>query len=58
MQTVSHRRAALDDFVTRLRQTLSGNILDVRLFGSEARGDATAQSDAAKVAPPKEGMAI
>ena len=26
-----------------LRQTLSGNVLDVRLFGSESRGDATAQ---------------
>ena len=29
----------------RLRQALSGNMLDVRLFGSEARGEATSESD-------------
>ena len=33
------------EFVERLRQALSGNILDVRLFGSEARGEATSESD-------------
>ena len=33
------------EFVERLRRALPGNIVDVRLFGSEARGDATAESD-------------
>ncbi len=32
-------------FVERLRQTLPINVLDVRLFGSEARGEATPESD-------------
>jgi predicted nucleotidyltransferase len=31
--------------VKRLRLALMTNILDVRLFGSEARGDATPESD-------------
>ena len=40
-----NRRLALAEFVTRLRQTLSTHLLDVRLFGSEARGEATPESD-------------
>jgi len=35
----------VEEFVRRLRQTLSRNIVDVRLFGSEARGEATSESD-------------
>jgi predicted nucleotidyltransferase len=35
----------VEEFVKRLRQTLSSNIVDVRLFGSEARGEATSESD-------------
>ncbi len=45
MRAASYRREALEDFVKRLRQSLSGNVVDVRLFGSEARGEATAESD-------------
>jgi predicted nucleotidyltransferase len=39
------RRRALTEFVTRLRRALDVNLVDVRLFGSEARGDATPESD-------------
>ena len=35
----------MTEFVKRLRLGLSGNVVDVRLFGSEARGDATSESD-------------
>jgi predicted nucleotidyltransferase len=45
MPSASNRRPAVLEFVKRLRQTLSQNVLEVRLFGSEARGDATAESD-------------
>lgn len=31
--------------MTRLRNELPGNIVDLRLFGSEARGEATPESD-------------
>jgi predicted nucleotidyltransferase len=41
----SKRRPALLEFVKRLRQMLPQNVLDIRLFGSEARGEATAESD-------------
>jgi predicted nucleotidyltransferase len=41
----SNRQLALAEYVKRLRHTLSANIVDVRLFGSEARGDATPESD-------------
>lgn len=41
----TNRRLALSEFVTRVRQALSNSILDVRLFGSEARGEATSESD-------------
>jgi predicted nucleotidyltransferase len=45
MPSASDRRQALKEFVNRLRQALSSNIVDVRLFGSEARGEATSESD-------------
>jgi predicted nucleotidyltransferase len=45
MPSASRRRPALQEFVTRLRQALPQNVLEIRLFGSEARGDATAESD-------------
>ncbi len=41
----SSRHLALTEFVTRLRTALPRNVIDVRLFGSEARGEATAESD-------------
>jgi predicted nucleotidyltransferase len=41
----SNRQLALTEFVKRLRHHLSGNVVDVRLFGSEARGEATPESD-------------
>lgn len=45
MHSAPYRREALEEFVKQLRQSLSGNVVDVRLFGSEARGEATAESD-------------
>ena len=45
MSWIANRRVALVEFVKRLRQSLSGNLVDVRLFGSEARGEATSESD-------------
>jgi predicted nucleotidyltransferase len=45
MASASNRRLAVEEFVKRLRQALSGHMLDVRLFGSEARGEATSESD-------------
>jgi len=45
MPSVPNRRRALTEFVTRLRQELSEHILDIRLFGSEARGEASLESD-------------
>ena len=45
MLSTSNKQAALADFVTRVRRELPANVLDVRLFGSEARGEATAESD-------------
>jgi predicted nucleotidyltransferase len=41
----SSRQRALTEFVKRIRHDLSGNVVDLRLFGSEARGDATPESD-------------
>ena len=43
--SVPGRRRALTEFVTRLRQQLSEHILEIRLFGSEARGQASPESD-------------
>lgn len=40
-----NRQTALGEFVRRLRQRLPGNLADVRLFGSEARREATSESD-------------
>lgn len=45
MPSLSNRKPALAEFVARLRAALPANVLDVRLFGSEARGDATPDSD-------------
>ena len=45
MPSASNRQLALTEFVKRVRHNLPGNIVDVRLFGSEARGDATPDSD-------------
>ena len=45
MPSAANRQPALAEFVRRLRHSLSGNIVDVRLFGSEARGEATPESD-------------
>jgi predicted nucleotidyltransferase len=45
MQSAANRRAALGEFVKRIKQALPANVVDVRLFGSEARGDATPDSD-------------
>ena len=45
MPSASKRQLGLTEFVKRLRQSLSANVVDVRLFGSEARGEATPESD-------------
>ena len=45
MASTSNRRLAVEEFVKRLRTALSTNIVDLRLFGSEARGEATSGSD-------------
>jgi predicted nucleotidyltransferase len=45
MASASNRRLAVQEFVKRLGQGLSSTMLDVRLFGSEARGEATSDSD-------------
>ena len=42
---MSNRRVALTEFVKRVRQALSDSVVDVRLFGSEARGEAAPESD-------------
>src|SRR6185295_16614568 len=45
MPSASNRRPALLEFVRRVRDSLATNVIDMRLFGSEARGDATPESD-------------
>jgi predicted nucleotidyltransferase len=45
MTSDPQRTHAIEEFARRLRQDLSTNIVDVRLFGSEARGESTAESD-------------
>jgi predicted nucleotidyltransferase len=45
MVPASMRRRALAEFVTRLRGALGSNLVELRLFGSQARGDATPDSD-------------
>lgn len=39
------RAAALREFVARVRATLAAHLVDLRLFGSVARGDDTRDSD-------------
>jgi len=41
----SGKRAALEEFLSRIRRRLSSHITIVRLFGSQARGEATEESD-------------
>jgi hypothetical protein len=38
-------QAALEDFVDAVRGSLGSEVVDVQLFGSKARGDATPESD-------------
>jgi uncharacterized protein len=45
MPPSSRRQRATREFVDRLRTNLRQHIVDVRLFGSEARGDADPESD-------------
>ena len=45
MSSASNRQLALSEFVKRLRRNLLAQVVDVRLFGSEARGEATPESD-------------
>jgi predicted nucleotidyltransferase len=45
MPPASRRQRATREFVDRLRRNLRRHIVDVRLFGSEARGDAAPESD-------------
>ena len=45
MRSAPNRQLALTEFVKRLRHSLSDHVVDVRLFGSEARGEATPESD-------------
>jgi predicted nucleotidyltransferase len=45
MPTDPHRTRATEEFVRRLRHDLPEHIVDLRLFGSEARGQATPESD-------------
>ncbi len=40
-----NERAALDDFVARLRHDYADQVIRVVLFGSKARGDSDAESD-------------
>jgi uncharacterized protein len=39
------RALAIGEFLRRLRQDLPAHVVDVRLFGSEARGEALPESD-------------
>ncbi|TEU21900.1 MAG: nucleotidyltransferase domain-containing protein [Anaerolineales bacterium] len=38
-------QAALEDFLNAVRGSLGSEVVDVQLFGSKARGDATPESD-------------
>ena len=38
-------RAALADFCDAVRDSLGSEVIDIQLFGSKARGDATPESD-------------
>ena len=41
----ARRQAAIGDFVDRIRAALGAHIVDLRLFGSVARGEANPDSD-------------
>ena len=41
----ARRQAAIADFVRRVRAALGPQVVDIRLFGSVARGDAQPDSD-------------
>ena len=45
MPTDPNRTRATEEFVRRLRRDLPEHIVDLRLFGSETRGQATPESD-------------
>ena len=45
MPSDPNRTRATGEFVRRLRRHLPANIVDLRLFGSEARGQASPESD-------------
>ena len=45
MASTPHRQRALAAFVARLRQELPEQVIEIRLFGSEARGEASSESD-------------
>ena len=45
MPSDPNRTRATGEFVRRVRRDLSANIVDLRLFGSEARGEASPESD-------------
>ena len=45
MPSDPNRTRATSEFVRRLRRDLPANIVDLRLFGSEARGQASPESD-------------
>ena len=45
MPSDPNRTRATGEFVRRLRRNLPANIVDLRLFGSEARGQASPESD-------------
>jgi uncharacterized protein len=45
MSADPNRARAIGEFVRRLRQDLPAHLVDIRLFGSEARGEAVPESD-------------
>jgi predicted nucleotidyltransferase len=38
-------QSAINDFANRVRHTLASNVVELKLFGSRANGDATDESD-------------
>jgi predicted nucleotidyltransferase len=45
VQLGDREQAAVEEFVKRLRAALGVNLVELRLFGSRARGEATIESD-------------